>query len=93
GAADRREQLMKLWPELRQELIEMNIPTPQQTHDVLNKSHAPETLDALSVSKDEALKSLRIARDIRSRYTVLDLAFELGLFPDAIPDVLAASGV
>ncbi|MDP8244416.1 MAG: iron-containing alcohol dehydrogenase [Candidatus Hinthialibacter antarcticus] len=93
GASARREQLIKLWSQLRQELIDMNIPTPQETHDVLRKAHAPDTLNALSLSTDDALRGLRISRDIRSRYTVLDLAFELGLFPEAIPDILTASGV
>ena len=93
GVMARRERLANLWPQIRQELIEMNIPTPQEIHNILGVAQAPDTLAALSLSAEDALRGLRISRDIRSRYTVLDLAFELGLFPDAIPDILAASGV
>jgi len=35
---------------------------------------------------------LRIARDIRDRVTVLDLAYELGVFPQEIETILVQSG-
>ncbi len=93
GGMARRKQLANHWGRIREELISMNIPTPEQIHEILRKAQAPDTLAALGLTNDDALRGLRISRDIRSRYTVLDLAFELGLFPCAIPDILAASGV
>ena len=48
---------------------------------------------ALGIESDEAFDALARARDIRDRYTVLDLAFELGFFPGGIRQVILTAGV
>ena len=47
----------------------------------------------LGESRANAARVLRLARDIRDRITVLDLAFDLGVFPTAIDELLAEAGV
>ena len=54
---------------------------------------ADEGLDELGIERDEAFDALARARDIRDRYTVLDLAFELGFFPGGIRQVILTAGV
>jgi len=53
---------------------------------------APTTIADLGISEDELRAAFLHARDIRSRYTVLDLASDLGLLAELCDEVLAASG-
>jgi glycerol-1-phosphate dehydrogenase [NAD(P)+] len=64
-----------------------------QVRQVLAKAGAPTTAAALGVSPDEFLETVLHAHQIRSRYTVLDLAEDIGLLPDALEEVARASGV
>lgn len=54
---------------------------------------APTTIAELGLSEDELRAAFVHARDIRSRYTVLDLADDLGLLTELCDEVLAESGV
>jgi len=62
------------------------------TRAVLVAGGAPVTARALGLTPWHLRRGLRVARHIRGRYTVLDLAAELGLLPAAAEEVLAASG-
>jgi glycerol-1-phosphate dehydrogenase [NAD(P)+] len=90
---DRLEILKADWAGIREDLRALGIPTSDQLRKPLVAAGAPRTLKDLGLSIEDALRALRIARDIRSRYTVLDLAYELGVFPDAIKEVLCGAGV
>lgn len=93
GAAARIDTLRRFWPELRRELEGLGIPSPGEIRRPLVEAGAPHTLAALGLSAADGLRALRVARDIRDRVTVLDLAFELGIFPAALEEVLERSGV
>ena len=93
GFAQRSAVLQEDWPQIRAELASFGIPTPQEVRAILQAARAPSTLAELDLEKDEAIDALSRARDIRDRYTVLDLAFELGFFPAGISQVLTHSGV
>ncbi|MEW6239071.1 MAG: sn-glycerol-1-phosphate dehydrogenase [Candidatus Omnitrophota bacterium] len=80
--------LREQWPRLREGLTMLQIPRLIDLQTPLIAAGAPHTLRDLGVSKEEAARSVRLARDIRDRHTVLDLAFELGLFPDAIEEIV-----
>lgn len=96
GAAKQKHQragarvsvLREHWPEIRRGLQGFGIFTPGEVRALLTKAGAISTLQELGISRSEAVRTLRIARDIRDRVTVLDLAFELGFFPDGINHVL-----
>ncbi|MBI1388193.1 MAG: iron-containing alcohol dehydrogenase [bacterium] len=93
GWPQRRETLKREWPRLRDHLDSMEIPTPARVREILIQSGAPHTLAGLGLTRDDARRALLIARDIRSRHTVLDLAYETGFFPGGVDAVLTASGV
>lgn len=93
GFAQRRATLEEEWPQIRAELASFGIPTPQEIRAILQAAQAPSTLAELNLEKDEAIDALSRARDIRDRYTVLDLAFELGFFPAGISQVITHSGI
>ncbi|MCA9528329.1 MAG: hypothetical protein KC549_18720, partial [Myxococcales bacterium] len=54
---------------------------------------APASLRDLGSSRADGARVLRLARDIRDRLTVLDVAFDLGLLPGAADDLLVEAGV
>ena len=81
------------WPEIREQLAERDIPSPQTIRNILDSAGAPATLKALGESKQNTARVFRLARDIRDRVTVLDVAFELGILPKRIDEILALSGV
>lgn len=93
GFAERSAVLQREWPGLRNELAAFGIPSPTEIRAILQAAKAPTTLADLEIEKDEAVDALSRARDIRDRYTVLDLAFELGFFPVGINQVIIDSGV
>ena len=93
GFAQRSSLLRDEWPEIRAELATLGIPSADELRAILQAAKAPASLEELGIERDEAFDSLSRARDIRDRYTVLDLAFELGFFPAGIRQVLASSGV
>ncbi len=91
-APDRIQLLRDRWNEWRAELTAMKIPSPSEIRNTLASAGAPHTMKALGVSPQNAIETLRLARDIRDRYTVLDLAYETGIFPNEVESVLQESG-
>lgn len=59
----------------------------------LCEAGVPLTLSAISRSSDQAREALVNGWRFRPRYTALDLANELGLWPDLADEVLECSGV
>lgn len=76
--------LREKWLLIREGLQRMEIPTPAEMQRRLQSAGACHTLEGLEIDRQKVIDTVRIARDIRERYTILDLAFETGLFPDAI---------
>jgi glycerol-1-phosphate dehydrogenase [NAD(P)+] len=54
---------------------------------------APTTLAAIHRSRADGVEALLFGGRYRTRYTLLDLAWELGVFPDAAEEVLQKAGV
>ncbi len=92
-ATARVAALRDRWSEMRDGLAGRGLPTPAQVRAPLSACGAPSTLSALGETRKNTARVLRLARDIRDRVTVLDVAFEVGVFPGAIDEVLDASGV
>lgn len=53
----------------------------------------PVKLESVHRSLEHAREALLYGNIYRPRYTLLDLLWELGLFPDAVDEILARSGV
>ena len=81
------------WSEIRDGLASRGLPTPAEVRAPLLACGAPNTLAELGDTRDNTARVFRLARDIRDRITVLDVAFEIGLLPGAIDDVLDSAGV
>ncbi len=66
---------------------------PADLRAVLKAAGAPTTIRELGIPEHELREAWRIARDIRARYTVLDLVWDLG-WTDVLEErVLALSGI
>ncbi len=85
-------QVVARWPELREQVAAVARPL-QVLRGALEASGAPVTARQLGLSPDEAREVFLLARDIRARYTVLDLAWDLGLLEELGERALEESGV
>lgn len=78
----------KIWEEVTPYAASLNsIRTP------LQKAGMQLTLSAVHRTREDALEALVKGPQYRSRYTVLDLAWELGLMPELAETALVRSGV
>ena len=80
------------WHQLWQELDAILLPA-HTIRGVLRAAGAPTTIRELGISVTELRTAFLHARDIRGRYTVLDLAHDLGVLATWCDEVLAQSGV
>jgi len=85
-------RLVARWPEVRQEAGATVRPLAQ-LRGALEAAGAPVRAAELGLGADEAREVFLLARDIRARYTVLDLAWDLGLLDELAGPALAASGI
>jgi glycerol-1-phosphate dehydrogenase [NAD(P)+] len=89
----RAEVLREKWSEIRAGLEQRSLPTSDTIRAALAAAGAPSTLVALDEPRANATRVFRLARDIRDRVTVLDLAFEVGVLPRDISTILDDAGV
>ena len=92
-AESRVNVLRDRWSQIRDGLGARQLPTPEEIRKPLAAAGAPHRLADLDISRSDAARVLRCARDIRDRVTVLDIAFETGVLPGAIDDILDEAGV
>jgi glycerol-1-phosphate dehydrogenase [NAD(P)+] len=81
GAADRSKRFashQERWGEIWADLRPL-CPDPASLREALGRAGAPTTPADLGLSAERVHRALLVAREIRSRYTVLDLAAEVGL--------------
>ncbi|MDD2709054.1 MAG: sn-glycerol-1-phosphate dehydrogenase [Verrucomicrobiae bacterium] len=76
-------QLKECWPRLQSRLREQLISFAQM-RDMLHQAGAPTHPDEIGIDLPRLQRSCLEARQIRRRYTVLDLANETGLFPQCL---------
>lgn len=76
----RVNRIVSKWSEIVNILKE--VPTHKDIRDILQKTGAPVTLKELNVDKETMLNGLIYAKEIRDRYTVLQLAWDLGMLDD-----------
>lgn len=74
--AESRERLRR-WDEIREAIAAVTRPS-RMLREILGRAGAPTRPDELGWPRDFAMHALRHARDIRARYTFLDLAIDSG---------------
>jgi glycerol-1-phosphate dehydrogenase [NAD(P)+] len=81
GAAAFNEKLTGLWPELRSELQAFAMPVADM-EAALNKAGAPTTATEMGLPRKVWRDAMKYARDVRNRWSFLDLADDAGLLDD-----------
>jgi glycerol-1-phosphate dehydrogenase [NAD(P)+] len=77
-AAAFNDRLAALWPELRAELRAF-VMDPAEMRSVLAAAGGPVTASQLGLPRDVWRKAMKYARDVRNRWSFLDLADDAGL--------------
>jgi len=80
------------WDELWAAIDPLLMPAAE-VRRILEAAGAVTTLSGLSRGKADAIQALIYSSRYRSRYTILDLLWELGLFPEIAPKILERAGV
>lgn len=89
--AERLELLQQLWPELR-ERVEAQLVPAEQLREQLQAAGCPTSPSEIGLD-DEGLKATYSrAQTIRSRYTILELARETGIFEECLEELFAPGG-
>jgi glycerol-1-phosphate dehydrogenase [NAD(P)+] len=90
--AARLDRILDNWGALWAAVDPYRLPA-SELRRVLEAAGVPTRLDAIQRSSAEAAEALAFGDRYRMRYTVLDLAHELGLLPGAAEDILRRAGV
>lgn len=85
----RAEKAQQIWPDLSKKVMRQ-IPSFQDLKAAFHDASCPTEPGEIGLSLEDCKKSLKIASLIRRRYTVLDLASELGAL-DAAADIVFSS--
>lgn len=80
-ARQRCARIKDRWDDIRSAVAPM-LRTRRQVAELLRRAGAPTTLTQIGLTDEDALSALQWARHIRDRYTVFDLAAEIGCFDD-----------
>jgi glycerol-1-phosphate dehydrogenase [NAD(P)+] len=89
--AKRLALLRERWPSLRERLREQ-IMTPDELRHRLGAAGCPTTPAEIGLDLADLKETYTRARMIRSRYTVLDLAYEAGLLDDVVEELFTPGG-
>lgn len=83
GAAAMNEKLATLWPELRQELLAFAIPA-EDLRAMLAAAGGPTTAEELGLDPEFYREAVLRCREMRNRFSMLDLADDAGLLADFV---------
>ena len=86
------KQILRTWDDLW-ETVEPFLMPSQAIRRTLVQAGGVSTLKAIQRTQAEAEQALLYGSHYRKRYTVLDLFWELGLFPEVAPRILERAGV
>lgn len=86
GLAARLRPVQQTWPEVRERLRKQLVPTAELAR-MLELAGAPSRPEDIGLTFDYVRRTFRRAMYYRSRYTVLDVAWEFGLFDALVEEV------
>lgn len=81
GAAAFNRKMERLWPELREELKKFMM-DPDEMQAILKSAGGPTTATELGLSVPVWRKAMKYGRDVRNRWSFLDLADDCGLLDE-----------
>jgi glycerol-1-phosphate dehydrogenase [NAD(P)+] len=87
---ERLKLVRERWPELRQRLEAQLIPSVELRH-LLDAAGCPSHPADIGLSPTQLRDSYEAARQIRRRYTVLDLAAETGLLDSCVQELIESA--
>ena len=85
AAARMNARLGEIWPSLRARLQEVMLPTARLA-EALQAAAAPTTGADLGLPSGLYREAIRHAREIRDRYSILDLAGDAGVLEDLVAE-------
>ncbi|MGC4189737.1 MAG: sn-glycerol-1-phosphate dehydrogenase [Thermomicrobiales bacterium] len=88
---ERLGRLQAAWPTLSSRLRQQ-LPGPDAIRDLLARAGAPTTPEEIGLTRAQLKASYAAAQQIRRRYTVYDLALELGLLDELVERLFAPGG-
>lgn len=89
--AERLRQLQQQWPSLRERLQAQLLPAGQ-LRGLLRSAGCPTAPSEIGLTRAALKETFRRARQIRSRYTVLDVMWETGYLDTAVEALFAPGG-
>ena len=92
-AEERVAVLRDRWSDIRDGLAARKLPTVSDIRRPLLQAGAPSRFADLNEDPKNGARIFRLAKDIRDRITVLDLAYDLGILPGRLDEVLERAGV
>lgn len=87
----RLEAFRQAWPVLRERIVAHMVPT-NELRDLLVDGGCPTQAAQIGLTWGQVKASYVPARRIRRRYTIYDLAYELGVFDELADEVFAPGG-
>ena len=81
GADQFNERLAEIWPELREESMKYLMPATEISR-IIAASGGPTTATGLGLPRDVWRNAMKYARDVRNRWSYLDLADDAGLLDE-----------
>lgn len=81
GAAEFNSRLEAIWPQLREELYAFMMP-PEEMEATLRSAGGPVSATELGLPRRVWRDAMKYARDVRNRWSFLDLADDAGLLDD-----------
>ena len=89
--AERLRKIREVWPDLRGRL-EDQLMSAEELKDLLETAGCPTSPEEIGLDAGKLRATYARARMIRSRYTVLDLAFETGVFDACVDELFSPGG-
>ncbi|MDR2070580.1 MAG: iron-containing alcohol dehydrogenase [Treponema sp.] len=77
------EALRDNWKEIREKVLE-RLPPYDELRDLIARGGCPVLPGEINLSRGEGIAAARRAQMIRNRYTVLDMAWDLGVFGEVL---------
>lgn len=88
---ERLEMVQERWPGLREKLVEQLMPAAD-LREMLREAGCPTSPTEIGLSWEDFRATYFRSRMIRSRYTVLDLAYETGILGECVEELFAPGG-
>ncbi len=86
---DRLHLLITCWKDLKKKVLKQLIPY-HELHDLLLAVGCPVKPEQINLSRERVKDTFFQAQMIRTRYTILDLAYELGWLNECVDDIMAS---